>query len=192
SLSVRRAAASGWPCRHQERRLVGDRRRATTEEGRGKEAGVGQGSGQEIAGQEGGEEGRKEGRNEKAGGQTGGKEESGQEEGREKGGQEVGRQTQTRRQAARQKEKGDREEIGGKEKRGQEKEARKEEKKQSLTLRYCCVGAASLTRRLDEGRSDLDLGAEFHHLPGRHAEERGGAFGVALQEGEHGFPPDPH
>src|SRR6185437_12194448 len=130
--------------------------------------------------------------NEKAGGQTGGKEESGQEEGREKGGQEVGRQTQTRRQAARQKEKGDREEIGGKEKRGQEKEARKEEKKQSLTLRYCCVGAASLTRRLDEGRSDLDLGAEFHHLPGRHAEERGGAFGVALQEGEHGFPPDPH
>ena len=32
---------------------------------------------------------------------------------------------------------------------------------------------------------NLDLGAELHHLPRRHAEERGGAFGVALQEGEH-------
>ena len=39
---------------------------------------------------------------------------------------------------------------------------------------------------------DLQLRAELHDLLGRHAEERGGAFGVALQEGEHRFPPQPH
>jgi hypothetical protein len=37
--------------------------------------------------------------------------------------------------------------------------------------------------------SNLDLGPELHHLLGRHAEERGGAFGVALQEGEDVFAP---
>jgi len=37
SLSVCRAAAAGGPCRHQERRLVGDRRSATAEQGRGEE-----------------------------------------------------------------------------------------------------------------------------------------------------------
>ena len=31
---------------------------------------------------------------------------------------------------------------------------------------------------------DLQLGAELHHLLGRDVEERGGALGVALQEGE--------
>ena len=36
---------------------------------------------------------------------------------------------------------------------------------------------------------DLDLGAELDHLLGRHAEEGGGAFGVALQEGKKRFPP---
>ena len=39
---------------------------------------------------------------------------------------------------------------------------------------------------------NLDLRPELHHLLGRHAEKRGGAFGVALQEGEHRFPPQPH
>src|SRR4051794_3052900 len=41
-------------------------------------------------------------------------------------------------------------------------------------------------------RLNLDLRPELHHLPRRHAEERRGAFGVALQEGEHGFAPYPH
>src|SRR5215211_7142682 len=36
---------------------------------------------------------------------------------------------------------------------------------------------------------DLDLGADLDHLPGRHSEEGGGAFGVALQEGKKRFPP---
>ena len=40
--------------------------------------------------------------------------------------------------------------------------------------------------------SNLDLGAELDHLSGGHAEERGGALGVALKEGEDGFPPHPH
>src|SRR5258707_1008397 len=41
-------------------------------------------------------------------------------------------------------------------------------------------------------RLDLDLGAELHYLPGRYAEERRRAFGVALQEREHGLAPHPH
>ena len=36
---------------------------------------------------------------------------------------------------------------------------------------------------------NLDLGPELHDLLGRHAEEGGGAFGVALQEGKQRFPP---
>src|SRR2546429_6824601 len=39
---------------------------------------------------------------------------------------------------------------------------------------------------------NLDLGPELHHLLGRHAEEGGGALGVALQEGKQRFPPHPH
>ena len=39
---------------------------------------------------------------------------------------------------------------------------------------------------------NLDLGSELDHLPGRHAEERGRTLGVALQESEHGFAPQPH
>src|SRR3954471_9183405 len=50
---------------------------------------------------------------------------------------------------------------------------------------------ARVATRLNE-RLNLDLRAELHHLPGRHAEEGRGAFGVALQEGEHGFTPHPH
>jgi len=34
--------------------------------------------------------------------------------------------------------------------------------------------------------------AELDDLAGWHAEERSGAFGIALQECEHGFPPHPH
>src|ERR1700730_18346995 len=39
---------------------------------------------------------------------------------------------------------------------------------------------------------NLDLRPELDDLAGWHAEERGGAFGIALQEREHGFPPHPH
>src|SRR6266568_2545233 len=39
---------------------------------------------------------------------------------------------------------------------------------------------------------NLQLRAELHHLLGRHAEECRGAFGVALEEGEQAFAPDPH
>src|SRR6266852_9016750 len=39
---------------------------------------------------------------------------------------------------------------------------------------------------------DLDFGTELDDLPGWHAEERSGAFGIALQEREHVLPPHPH
>src|SRR5882672_5282917 len=39
---------------------------------------------------------------------------------------------------------------------------------------------------------NLDLRPELNDLPCRHAEERGRAFGVALQEREQRLPPNPH
>ncbi len=53
--------------------------------------------------------------------------------------------------------------------------------------------SSELSCRL-RGREELnlDLGAELDDLAARHAEERGGTFGVALQEGKQILAPQPH
>src|ERR1700733_1958908 len=61
----------------------------------------------------------------------------------------------------------------------------------SIVSRPLGIGMRN-ARRSVGAALNLNLGAEFHHLLGRHPEERGGAFGVALQEGEHVFAPQPH
>ena len=58
--------------------------------------------------------------------------------------------------------------------------------------RTACPGRWRHPGKSGAARLNLDLGAELDDLPGRHAEERRGAFGVALQEGEHRFAPHPH
>ncbi len=127
SLSVRRAAAAGGPGRHQERRLVGDRRGATAQEGRGEEAGVRQGNRQEIAGQENCKEDRQKNRQGSRAEKGGCKEEGGQEDREKESGEEISRQEGC-------KKEGSREEEGREEKRGQKEKRRQEEKKQNLML----------------------------------------------------------
>src|ERR1700722_18476063 len=117
SLSVCRAAAAGGPCRHQECRLVGDRRRATAQEGRGEEAGVRQGNRQEIAGQENCKEDRQKNRQESRAEKGGCKEEGDQEDREKESGEEEGGEKEGSREEESREEK-----CGQKEERGEEEE----------------------------------------------------------------------